>query len=255
MSDNRLITKMEHEKSRIIAEVFQSLSEEMPRTIICDLGRYGYGMFEEFSRGSFEGVEFFQDSKCLLEALCHSFKTEKMLNLFKSHELNGADFADAESILSPLELQAIDERISVIQNEIFRKWKDLEWSLMGEMLEMARTVIDSNPSADILFSSRFGYFYSNFRPGKDGWKIHDVEDYIDSPQAMLYFIGNIWGWNEYIQQDYNRFVPDIDDENGIVKELSRKLPESEQKLFQNRLRAFIEPFEEFVAGYYERYME
>lgn len=250
MNNARFTTKMEHEKSRIVAEVFHSLTDDMSDTVISDLGRFGYGVFDIFSNGTFDGTYFFQDASQMLDNLCDSFRTNWKLQYFRTHDLNRFDFELADSVIDSADFKMIDDRIQNIRSIIYGKWRELEWKLMGEMVSMAHSILLENTSVDILFSSRFGYYYSYFRPGKDGWKIQDVTDYIESPQDMLHYISLIWSWNEYQSQKYRRFIEDIDDEVGIIQVLNGVLPEVERVRFNSRLQAAMEPFEKLVSDYY-----
>lgn len=241
------ITEYEKKCCQAVKELFQFYFEQSNNVYISDCGKYGFCFFEEFSSNGFETVDYYQNAKELFAGILDSYKNDYIYKKYKTNYPNRSFPDNIEDALSLREKAELEDVCKNLSNKIEKKWKEIKHAFLWEILHAAQDILEDNPNADILYSSKHGYYYASVRL-HNGY--HEVSSYapINSVKDMLKYIEEIWTWNDYRQYNLNHYVPDI---HEILEDLKESLPGEVWEKESMRREAAMTPFREMAKFFWK----
>lgn len=245
MKNKTFITKHEHQRCQVVKDTFEPLLN--PENYhISDCGKFGFCLFDEFIKGSFQSSELFQHAEDLFLSLLDCYKSDYIYNHYKAANPGKPCPDNLEEAITRQEKKELKQSCDKIRKETEQKWKQLENQFLWELLMAAHDIIQENPNDDILYSPKHGYYYSSVR-WHNGYYSNSSDAPINSAEDMLKYLETIWAWNDYQRYNLKYYVPDI---NEILKDLQANLPEEEWKKETLRRTEAMKPFREMTEHYY-----
>lgn len=246
MNKKNFITENEHKRCQAIKEVFAFHHETSSHVYLSDCQQYGYCFFEEFINGNFESAQCYQNAEELFKIVLDSFKTDYIYAQFKASHPASNFLENIEDALSLQEKEDLEILCQKLKDDVEKKWHDIEHTFLWEILTAAQDIISKNPTDDILYSPKHGYYYSSVH-WHNGYYANSSDAPIRSAEDMLKYIEIIWAWNDYQQHNLNYYVPNI---REILEDLQCSLPADEWEKETSRRTAAMSPFREMITKHY-----